>query len=251
MSGTTKTFNNAGDYTFTNADNNCGTYTLTATTNSKVAYIDNIKIEFSASGVTYSDYCTTFGTRTHDVTIVSETGKSTLFLDYAAEVPEGVKAYYATAYDADNDIVEMTEVTDGKIAANQGVLLMGTYNTTYTFTETSETVTAPAANLFKGAVTTTDMTSMTGADGYYILYEGQFAAVTGGTMPAYKAYLYLAARPYTGTNASTIGFRFGDATQIENVNAVENGKYFDLMGREVLNPAGGIYILNGKKVLVK
>ena len=264
VSGSAVTTNDDSDIIINTNDGNCA---LARNTNggsyyrfytySTIENAENAKFytKFSAwkynSGTTYSDYCTTFGPRTHDVTIVSETGKSTLFLDYAAEVPEGVKAYYATAYDADNDIVEMTEVTDGKIAANQGVLLMGTYNTTYTFTETSETVTAPAANLFQGAVTTTDMTTMTGANGYYILYEGQFAAVTGGTMPAYKAYLYLAARPYTGTNASTIGFRFGDATQIENVNTVEAGKYYDLMGREVLNPAGGIYILNGKKVLVK
>ena len=186
--------------------------------------------------------------RARDVTIASS-GKSTLYLDYAATVPEGVKAYYATGYDSTNDIVTMTEVTDNTIAKNQGVMLMGEAGETYTFEETVD-VDAPTTNYFGGSVTGMNMNDKTGEDGYYILQGGQFAPISDGDLPAYKAYLYLEDRPYTG-QSSTIGFRFGDATQIENVNAVEADKYFDLMGREVLNPAGGIYILNGKKVLVK
>ena len=45
-----------------------------------------------------------------------------------------------------------------------------------------------------------------------------------------------------------------DFTGIDDVKAEsgeENGIYYDLNGRAVENPANGIYILNGKKVLVK
>ena len=41
------------------------------------------------------------------------------------------------------------------------------------------------------------------------------------------------------------------ATGIENVETVGENKYFDLQGRRVAQPAKGLYIKNGKKVLVK
>ena len=64
---------------------------------------------------------------------------------------------------------------------------------------------------------------------------------------ANTAYLVLPA----GQN-QTIGLRFGDATLIERVeNVAENGVIYDLMGRRVENATKGVYIMNGKKVLVK
>ena len=47
-------------------------------------------------------------------------------------------------------------------------------------------------------------------------------------------------------------FDFGGTTAIEPViNEVEDNIYYDLSGRRVENPTRGIYIVNGKKVLVK
>ena len=44
-----------------------------------------------------------------------------------------------------------------------------------------------------------------------------------------------------------------DDTAVDEINAAQqaDGRYYDLMGRPVSNPEGGIYIHNGKKVLVK
>ena len=44
-----------------------------------------------------------------------------------------------------------------------------------------------------------------------------------------------------------------DDTAVEEINAAQqaDGLYYDLMGRPVSNPMGGIYIHNGKKILVK
>ena len=44
-----------------------------------------------------------------------------------------------------------------------------------------------------------------------------------------------------------------DDTAVEEINAAQqaDGRYYDLMGRPVSNPMGGIYIHNGKKILVK
>lgn len=67
---------------------------------------------------------------------------------------------------------------------------------------------------------------------------------------ANKAYLAVPAS-VAGTRN---GFAFGDdATGISNVNVNENvnGSVFDLQGRKVSTPGKGLYIVNGKKVVIK
>ena len=66
-----------------------------------------------------------------------------------------------------------------------------------------------------------------------------------------EAYeLYKALKKFNAMFAEDI------ATGIKNVNVNENGnenenRYYNLNGRKVMNPTKGIYILNGKKVVIK
>lgn len=76
------------------------------------------------------------------------------------------------------------------------------------------------------------------------------AAFTNG---AHKAYLKLAKNTSAGSQALN-GFPFnGTTTGIEQIEAGADAKnaIYDLSGRRVNKAAKGIYILNGKKVLVK
>lgn len=76
------------------------------------------------------------------------------------------------------------------------------------------------------------------------------AAFTNG---AHKAYLKLAKSVFAGSQAVN-GFPFnGSTTGIEQIEAGADAKnvIYDLSGRRVNKAAKGIYILNGKKVLVK
>lgn len=76
------------------------------------------------------------------------------------------------------------------------------------------------------------------------------AAFTNG---AHKAYLKLAKNTFVGSQAVN-GFPFnGTTTGIEQIEAGADAKnaIYDLSGRRVNKAAKGIYILNGKKVLVK
>ena len=76
------------------------------------------------------------------------------------------------------------------------------------------------------------------------------AAFTNG---AHKAYLKLAKSTFVGSQALN-GFPFnGTTTGIEQIEAGADAKnaIYDLSGRRVNKAANGIYIINGKKVLVK
>ena len=74
------------------------------------------------------------------------------------------------------------------------------------------------------------------------------------TIPGNKAFLVL-----TNSEAQAKGFVLefedGGTTGIETIenskNSTEDGVYYDLQGRRVENPTRGVYIVNGKKVVIK
>ncbi len=72
----------------------------------------------------------------------------------------------------------------------------------------------------------------------------------GVTIPKGKAYLYIATPP---SARDFIGFGEDDVTGIDAVqqNAKADNQYFNLAGQRVAQPTKGLYIVNGKKVIVK
>ena len=63
-----------------------------------------------------------------------------------------------------------------------------------------------------------------------------------------RAYITIA----EPTEVSALGFTFEDATAIVGVESeTVNGEVYDIAGRKVSAPVRGLYIANGKKVLVK
>ena len=69
-------------------------------------------------------------------------------------------------------------------------------------------------------------------------------------MPAGKAYLPIAKN--VAPAGSKLSLVFEDATginQYQNIQA--DGIFYDLQGRRVGNPQKGIYVRNGKKVVIK
>lgn len=210
----------------------------------------------------------------HNLTI-SSVGWASLHLNYAVNIPEGVRAF-VSAEGVDGDYALLEEIEDGIIPANTGVLLkgaQGNYEFSYTTTENSYD-----NNLFVGCnhdiyveaqSTYQYFVLAIGSSGNaalcYILKEVSFdnsgnATLTensdAGThfkIPAHKIYL-----PVAGvTNVKSFGFRvIGGGTGTTDIEGVcgEEGStesIYDLSGRklnEITVP--GIYIVNGKKVLV-
>ena len=177
---------------------------------------------------------------------------ATFYAPVAVTVPEGVTAYTATI-DAANNRVELNEI-GGVIPANTGVVLYSETADTYNFTIT-ENVEAIASDLRGSAAAT----YYTVAGTYYALgiVEGVVAfykdAFNNSRFQnnSHKAYLYVA----NASNTASYSFRFEDGTTgVEEVKT-ENGNVktiYDLAGRRIeVITAPGIYIIGGKKVLVK
>ena len=72
-----------------------------------------------------------------------------------------------------------------------------------------------------------------------------------GTIGANKCWLELSNN--APQNARTIVIGTAEATGIADMNreTITNNRYYDLQGRRVMQPAKGLYINNGKKVMVK
>ena len=204
------------------------------------------------------------GRKTTELT-VSSVGYATLYLDYNAEIPQGVKVY--TASSVEGDRLKMTQITD-VLPAGTGVIVRAAEGT-YTFTEIEGEYDAIEGNLLVGTAENTYITAAAGYN-YYVL--AQKDGVVGMYRPkltngqflnnANKAYLPL----YVGDLgifddevdteeqlSNRLRFDFSGTTSIEKTtdNGQETAVIYDLTGRRVENPAKGIYIVGGKKVMIK
>ena len=174
---------------------------------------------------------------------------ATVCLPFNATVPKGVKAYMATEYSA--SAVTLTELPGNIIPAQKGVVVVSENKVFAPFVQTSENGRIPEDNLLEGV---TDYTEFVEYEDYnqYALQEvngkAAFCLVEGGAYAANTAYLLL---PKGQSNTLTI--RFGDATRIANAMAeAENAQVYDLSGRAVDGIlTKGLYIVNGKKIVVK
>ena len=188
---------------------------------------------------------------TKDITFAAE--YATLHLGYKVAIPEGVKAYVAVS--TNNNHVQFEEVENVIPAATPVLLENVGENETYRFAYTDAAAAEVATNLLKGSIANRYVTG----DAYVLtLKEGvvYFGGVllnqlenTAFLNNANKVYLPKTA----GMNAASYSFRFPGTTGVENV-VVENEikVIYDLTGRRVSEiTEAGIYIIGGKKVLVK
>ena len=185
---------------------------------------------------------------------VSEVGYATLCLGCDVVIPEGVEVYAAREFDEEGNL-ELTQIT-GILPANEAVIVKAPAES-YTFAYSANKG-AAVDNLFEGTTVNTNI-----KEAAYVLgnangigmYKAEMNQDEGNAWRnnAFKAYLPASVVPTTAQGAASYSFRFPGTTGIENVEVENEVKaIYDLTGRRVETiTAPGIYIVNGKKVLVK
>lgn len=180
---------------------------------------------------------------------VGTAGYATFCTTATCKVPSGLTAYTA-AYNATSGKVDLTEVADGIIPANNGVILKGEAKEYTMETVTSEATTLAGNEL----VGQTEKKDVTETDNIYILVKDggvvKFGKSASGTIAAGKAYLPIP----DASGAKVIDMNIGETTGINTVatEKVEDGAYYTLSGVKTTVPVKGmLYIHNGKKFIAK
>ena len=178
---------------------------------------------------------------------ITVAGWSTLYTPYALDFSgTGLTAYTAAC---DGTKVTLTPVEN--VPANTGVVLKGAANT-YNIPVIASSSTAQGD--LKGSAT--DAKAFDESYNYYYLAmngaNAQFKKLTsGGSIAAGKAYLQLD----KATSARELSVSFEeDVTAISSVELSQDkvqNEFFDLQGRRVAQPTKGLYIVNGKKIIIK
>ena len=180
---------------------------------------------------------------------IGTTGWTTFASPYALDLSKitGATAYYAQTVNTNS--VTMASTTQA-VQAGEGIMLKGTANATVTI-PVVVTGTAISGNKLVGCTATTELTANAS---YYVLVnndgtaEFQCLDENGATIPAGKAYLN------AGRGSSRLSIMFSDdaasISSVENAN-MQNAQYYNLNGQRTLAPQKGLYIVNGKKVVLK
>ena len=194
---------------------------------------------------------------------------------------EGLKAYAATGYDDATGIIWLTRVM--RVSAGTPLLLMGAPSTedkVSSYTVPSSAVSSYYTNMLKGNTGTEDLIINTteGDMTNYYLKGNQLLKVSGtANIHPGKAYMQIPTRHVTraeedevsgvpfyniGEEPEVISMQIGtrgidgddaDTTGISEVMVTdqEPDVYYNLQGQRVGNPGKGLYIKNGKKVIVR
>ena len=178
---------------------------------------------------------------------------STAYLPFAVDVPQGVEAFTGSLSEGEGGTtLRLTGIEDGVIPARTAVVLRSATDGSTALVPSTATGTAVEANALQG---TLDATATTPQNTYALsgaFDEGiGFYPYSAAYLPAGKACLTLTA----AQAVQKLSFSFGgETTGIGAVEADGAGKtttWYDLSGRRVTNPTKGVYIVGGKKVIVK
>lgn len=222
-------------------------YIVTRTGSFEKAGFDNFYNDDYSSAFTFEEVAYPNTITFHDAQNINGVSHiATFSAPFATIIPANVKAYYVSAKGAE---ATMTAIDAQVIPANQGVILTSESGDAATMVpaagETAATITGNQLGHSAGAATT-----LTAGEGF-ILGNGTegtaFYPCKAGSLPINKAYLL-------GNGESAIVMNFGNAvTGINTIAAPASAKapIFDLSGRRVVKATKGLYIQNGKKVIVK
>ena len=165
----------------------------------------------------------------------------------------GIRAYVACGFNPTTGIVFIMRVTE--VPANTGILIKGTPGT---YSIPLKDTDMYYKNMFKG--TMTSITIPATEDGYknYVLGSDKLfhGSLGGSTLTANRAYLQIPLSAVGGNSNAPefIVLEEDNVTGIvapENTKQMDDGETYNLNGQRVVSPKKGLYIKNGKKVLIR
>lgn len=179
---------------------------------------------------------------------------ATFVAPFAVDLPTGVTAYTCT-YDGET----LTTAATGSqtVAANTPVLLYSenTYNNAFTGYAQSYWSGLPESNSLVGTLAAT---TLTGDGTIYLLQKnngvlGWYKLADGTEVSSTANRAYLKVEGGAGAREFLPLFEDGETTGITQVNGedVKANDYYNLKGQRVSQPTKGLYIVGGRKVMVK
>ena len=256
-------------FNYTNSNLMIGLDQTSYTTSEEVSskwYGISESVDFTSANYYYSGYAwRTDGTKFSPKVMIStvaisatigSTGYTTFTSDQPIDLsalPEGLTAYYVISDGVKSDVVSLKKVNEA-VKAGTGLILVGAANTYYIPVATTEGTDLSSTNKLIGCTSETVLSS--NAE-YYVMVSSGGQAVfksledKGAIIPAGKAYL-----DATGIGAGArLSLSFDEeeptVTGISNVEHNTIGKTYNLYGQKVKTPTKGLYIIDGKKYIIK
>ena len=194
---------------------------------------------------------------------ITAAGWATYCSPYPLDFSEGIEnltdVYIITGSQtpgAESGYVAKTSVKGGTVPANTGLLIKGSAGTV-TIPVAASSSTNVDDNKLVGVTANTVIEANTG----YVLMNdatyglGFYKNSNAFTVGANTAYL---PADFAGSNGARFFSLFNDdvtgisdATRLNDNEKMTNDNCFDLQGRRVAQPTRGLYIVNGKKVIIK
>lgn len=193
---------------------------------------------------------------------ISSVGWATYCSPYNLDFSETGATVYTAARNTTTNNIALSEVSGGKVPANTGVILYKENGGEIT-PAVITTANAVENNELVGIIanTTVAYDPNDGKYNYIMEWDSENskpmfskAAANGATLRANKAYLSTAYNVETGeARALSVSSDAIETTGINNVqgSGVKTQGCYNLNGQRVSNPTKGLYIVNGRKVVVK
>lgn len=259
----TLTSDNADDYDYDDAEVSpaisvtLNGLTLTKDVDYTIIYANNDAVGTGSVSITGNgNYQGTSASTPFDITrkLVLNTAYDYLTY-YAAEdlqLPSGYEAMTVSSASLADQAVSTSSVS--YLPKETPIILhkTGTAQGTYHLKAATTTGSAPSVfSGFKGSLSDTDVSSLSGT--VYILVAGEFVELDkteGGNIPANRCYLQ-----FEEASHAPARLLIGGTTNIQTMTSArsEDATYYDLHGRRLQGrpTQKGIYIVNGKKTIIK
>ena len=189
---------------------------------------------------------------------ITDCGWSTFASSYPLDLStiSGGKTYYASA--AAGSTVTLSTTT-GTVPAGEGIMVKGTAGETFTI-NVAISGTAITGNLLKGQTTTGNVAASTDGTYHYVFgFNKTDASVYGfynlaADTEVAEGKAYLETTTALTSGGARVAIVFDDEmTGLSTINRepLTDDQVYNLSGQRVSQPAKGLYITNGKKIILK